>query len=47
MVKWLVNAGGFTAGAIEAMAEAGVCYSGAAEINELLRSFGLERLLAD
>jgi hypothetical protein len=47
MVKWLVNAGGFTEGALAAMAEAGVYYSGPAEINELLRSFGLERLLAE
>jgi hypothetical protein len=47
MVKWLVNAGGFTAGAIEVMAEAEVYYSDAAEINELLRAFGLERLLGE
>jgi hypothetical protein len=47
MVKWLVNAGGFTEGAIEAMREADVFYSGAAEINELLRGFGLSRLLSE
>jgi hypothetical protein len=47
MVQWLVNAGGFTEGALAAMAEAGIYYSGPAEINELLRSFGLERLLAE
>jgi hypothetical protein len=47
MVKWLVNAGGFTEGALRALAEYDIYYSGAAEINELLRSFGLERLLAE
>jgi hypothetical protein len=47
MVKWLVNAGGFTAGALAAMQEAEVCYSGAAEINELLAGFGLNRLLRE
>jgi hypothetical protein len=47
MVKWLVNAGGFTEGALAAMAEADIYYSGPAEINELLRGFGLERLLAE
>jgi hypothetical protein len=47
MVKWLVNAGGFTEGAIEAMREGGVYYSGAAEINELLRAFGIQRLLGE
>ena len=47
MTKWLVNAGGFTEGALGAMAEYDIYYSGAAEINELLRSFGLERLLAE
>jgi len=45
VVKWLVNAGGFTEGALAAMAEAGIPHSGAAEINELLRGFGLNRLL--
>jgi hypothetical protein len=45
MVKWLVNAGGFTEGALAAMTEAGILHSGAAEINELLRGFGLNRLL--
>ncbi|PKO16791.1 MAG: hypothetical protein CVU38_21740, partial [Chloroflexi bacterium HGW-Chloroflexi-1] len=45
MVKWLVNAGGFTAGALAAMTEAGILHSGAAEINELLRGFGISRLL--
>jgi hypothetical protein len=47
MVKWLVNAGGFTEGALDAMAEAGILHSGTAEINELLRGFGLQRLLSD
>jgi hypothetical protein len=55
LVKWLVNhvlseaegAGGFTEGALEAMQEAGIMRSGAAEINELLRGFGLQRLLGD
>jgi hypothetical protein len=47
IVKWLVNAGGFTEGAAEAMREAGIMHSGAAEINELLRGFGLQRLLKE
>jgi len=47
MVKWLVNAGGFTEGARAALAEAGIYYSGPAEINELLAGFGLERLLRE
>jgi hypothetical protein len=47
MTKWLVNVGGFSEGALAAMAEAGIYYSGAAEINELLRTFGLNRLLAE
>jgi hypothetical protein len=47
MTKWLVNAGGFTEGALAAMAEADIYYSGPAEINELLRGFGLERLLPE
>ncbi len=47
IVKWLVNAGGFTEGAREAMQEAGIMHSGAAEINELLRGFGLQRLLKE
>jgi hypothetical protein len=47
MVKWLVNRGGFTAGAIEALEAHGIYYSGAAEINELLRLFGIERLLGE
>jgi len=45
--KWLVNAGGFTEGALTAMQEAGITHSGAAEINELLRDFGLQRLLKE
>jgi putative NIF3 family GTP cyclohydrolase 1 type 2 len=45
MVKWLVNAGGFTEGALAAMREEGILHSGAAEINELLAGFGLQRLL--
>ena len=47
VVPWLVNKGGFTQGAIEAMKEHGIYYSGAAEINELLRAFGIERLLPE
>ncbi len=47
LVKWLVNAGGFTEGAMTAMQEAGIMHSGAAEINELLRAFGLQRLLSE
>ena len=47
VVKWLVNQGGFTEGAIAAMQEHGIYYSGAAEINELLRMFGVERLLSE
>ncbi len=45
LVKWLVNAGGFTEGALAALTEAGILHSGAAEINELLRGFGISRLL--
>ena len=47
VVPWLVNQGGFTKGAIEAMEQQGIYYSGAAEINELLRAFGIERLLPE
>ncbi len=47
VVKWLVNAGGFTEGAVEAMRETGIMHSGVAEINELLRMFGIQRLLGD
>ena len=47
VVKWLVNAGGFTAGALQAMEEEVIMYSGAAEINELLRAFGLQCLLPE
>jgi hypothetical protein len=47
VVPWLVNRGGFTQGAIEAIQEHGIYYSGAAEINELLRMFGIERLLPE
>ena len=46
-VKWLVNKGGFTRGAIEALEQHDIYYSGAAEINELLRMFGIERLLPE
>ena len=46
-VPWLVNRGGFTQGAIAAMAEHGIYYSGAAEINALLNAFGVERLLPE
>ncbi|MEA3338497.1 MAG: hypothetical protein U9R15_00885, partial [Chloroflexota bacterium] len=45
VTPWLLNKGGFTQGAMEAMEEYGIYYSGAAEINELLRMFGIERLL--
>jgi len=55
MVKWLVNQActersersGFTQGAVEAMEQHSIYYSGAAEINELLRTFGIERLLPE
>jgi len=49
MVKWLVlgGQGGFTSGAIEALERYSIYYSGAAEINELLRMFGIERLLPE
>jgi hypothetical protein len=47
VVKWLVNRGGFTAGAIAAMQQHGIYWSGPAEINELLRMFGIERLLRE
>jgi hypothetical protein len=47
LVKWLVNAGGFTEGALEALQEAEIMHSGAAEINELLRAFGIQRLLGE
>ena len=47
VVPWLVNKGGFTQGAIEMMKQHSIYYSGAAEINELLRAFGIERLLPE
>ena len=47
MVKWIVNQGGFTKGAIKALKEHNIYYSAAAEINELLRLFGIQRLLAE
>ena len=47
VVPWLVNKGGFTKGAIEMMKQHSIYYSGAAEINELLRAFGIERLLPE
>jgi hypothetical protein len=47
VVKWLVNRCGFTAGAIAAMQQHGIYWSGPAEINELLRMFGIERLLRE
>jgi hypothetical protein len=40
MVKWIVNQGGFTKGAIKALKEHNIYYSAAAEINELLRLAG-------
>lgn len=42
-----MNRGGLTQGAIEAMKEHGIYYSGAVEINELLRAFGIEWLLPE
>ena len=47
MIKWMVNQGGFTKGAIKALKEHNIYYSAAAEINELLRLFGIQRLLAE
>ncbi len=47
MIKWIVNQGGFTKGAIKALEKHKIYYSTAAEINELLRMFGLERLLKE
>jgi hypothetical protein len=47
IVKWLVNADGFTEATRTAMREAGILHSGAPEINELLRGFGLQRLLKE
>ena len=52
VVKWIVNQGrtsecAFTQSAIEAMEQHDIYYSGAAEINELLRAFGIERLLPE
>ncbi|MDY7080442.1 MAG: ATP-binding protein [Chloroflexota bacterium] len=47
VVKWLVNQGGFTQGAVEAMEKHSIYYSGTAEINELLRLFGIKRLLPE
>jgi hypothetical protein len=47
VVRWLVNAGGFTEGAQAARQAHNIYYSGAAEINELLRMFGIERLLSE
>jgi hypothetical protein len=47
VVPWLVNRGGFTEGAVEVIEEEGIYRSGAAEINELLRMFGIERLLPE
>ena len=47
MIKWIVNQGGFTKGAIKALEQHQIYYSAAAEINELLRMFGIERLLKE
>jgi hypothetical protein len=47
IVKWRVNADGFTEATRTAMREAGILHSGAPEINELLRGFGLQRLLKE
>jgi len=47
MIKWIVNQGGFTSGAIKALEKHQIYYSAAAEINELLRMFGIERLLKE
>ncbi|MDM8529159.1 hypothetical protein QUF58_13245 [Anaerolineales bacterium HSG24] len=45
VVPWLVNRGGFSKGALEALEKHGIYYSGPAEINKLLNMFGIERLL--
>ena len=45
-VKWFVNRAGFTPGAIKVLEEHNIYYSAAAEINELLHLFGIQRLLA-
>lgn len=46
-VKWMVNRSGFTPGAIKVLEEHNIYYSAAAEINELLHLFGIQRLLAE
>ncbi|MFQ5615589.1 MAG: hypothetical protein ACE5GO_03915 [Anaerolineales bacterium] len=45
MVKWMVNKGGFTAGALELLDEHDIYYSGQEEINTLLHALGIERVL--
>ena len=47
IVPWLLNRGGFSKGAREALEEHGIYYSGTSEINQLLNMFGIERLLKD
>ena len=47
MVKWIVNQGGFSPGAIKVLEEHNIYYSAASEINELLHLFGIQRLLAE
>ena len=47
MVKWIVNQGGFSPGAIKALEEHNIYYSAASEINELLHLFGIQRLLPE
>ena len=46
MIKWIVNQGGFSPGAIKVLEKHTIYYSTAAEINELLHLFGIQRLLA-
>ena len=46
MIKWIVNQGGFSPGAIKVLEEHNIYYSTAAEINELLHLFGIQRLLS-
>ena len=45
-VKWFVNRSGFSSGAIKVLKEHNIYYSAAAEINELLHLFGIQRLLS-
>ena len=45
-IKWFVNRSGFSPGAIKVLKEHNIYYSAAAEINELLHLFGIQRLLS-